>query len=851
MRQSNGFGLLKIILAGALWSFCCPALAQIKADDTLNTSVRSEGNTFVIEGGRTSNNQRNLFHSFDRFSLSENDTASFRVNAAVSNVFARVTGSFPSQIDGRIEVFQTNGTISSANLFLLNPRGIIFGQNASLNVGGSFLATTGDRLTFDNGAQFKADGTQSGSLLTVSVPTGIQFGKSSSSIQNTSFFQSDGIIRDNNGNPVPIPKIYDDGIDTTLVGLAVPSGETLALMGNNVVLNEGELTAAAGHIELASIRSGEVTLRQTNGRWVFGYNGVNQFGNIRISDHADVDASGAGGGQVHLWGGNIQLIGGSQIRSNTLSHQDGQGIFIHSSQLVLQDYGTLISAGTFGSGSGGNIALQTDQLMIEDGAQVDNSTYATGQGGNVVIRSENSIELRDAGRSENGTLVLSDTRRPFPSGVYLRAYDAGYSGTLSIATDRLSLEGGAQVATEAFGRGAAGSMTIHALDIALEGVVLQSNGRPHTIQQQDGRVPFPSALSTFTNSRGRAGNLEISTDRLRLSNGAALQTSTQSSGDAGDLSIEATEFIELSGTAKGLDAPTSLLTFSGGIPEISLGNPNATGRGGDLTIRTNNFSIRDGAAIAVGSLNPNSDVRSAGQLIINAQAVQLDQQARLTAASASGDGGSIVLQTRDDLTLGRGSNISTTAGARGRGGNGGNIVISAHTVNAAPGENSDITAQAFSGRGGNIFIFTRQPIAGLREGHSDPSNSTNDIDASSQFGKSGTVSLALPVDTELQPLTLASAEPVQGCQVAGGQAIASFFNTSHGGLPPTPYEPLSSAEILDDVRLPSQDSSAAAPQSRSDRAIVEANGWIVGDDGKVVLMAAAPDTQPQGLCHLR
>ena len=228
---------------------------------------------------------------------------------------------------------------------------------------------------------------------------------------------------------------------------------------------------------------------------------------------------------------------------------------------------------------------------------------------------------------------------------------------------------------------------------------------------------------------------------------------------------------------------------------------------------------------------------------MQAQSILLDR-GQLTGATESVDGGNVVLGVQDSLTLQHGSTI---LGSASRGGNGGNVIIGANTVSAAPNQNNDILATADRGNGGNILIFTRQPIAGFEQPGRTLSDRTNDINASSQFGQSGTVSTSLPVDTELQPLTLASAEPVQGCQVEAGQA-AAFFNTGRGGLPPTPYEPLSSSEILDDVRLPAE---LAATNSTPTEAIEEANGWRVGDDGKVVLMAAVPDPQSQGLCHLR
>ena len=93
----------------------------------------------------------------------------------------------------------------------------------------------------------------------------------------------------------------------------------------------------------------------------------------------------------------------------------------------------------------------------------------------------------------------------------------------------------------------------------------------------------------------------------------------------------------------------------------------------------------------------------------------------------------------------------------------------------------------------------------------------------------------------------------QGCQVSGGQSTAEFFNTGRGGLPPTPYESLSSTDILDDVRIPEQNADTSTNfinQNLPASAIVEANGWVRGENGKIMLTAAVPDVPPK-LCHLR
>ncbi|MDY6941069.1 MAG: filamentous hemagglutinin N-terminal domain-containing protein, partial [Cyanobacteriota bacterium] len=128
--------------------FPLPLLAQpiIPANDGTGTVLTPEGNRFDIHGGKVSGDGANLFHSFEEFGLNEGEVANFLANPNLENILGRVVGGNPSLIDGLLQV-----SGGSPNLFLINPAGLVFGENASLNVPADFTATTATGVGFDGG----------------------------------------------------------------------------------------------------------------------------------------------------------------------------------------------------------------------------------------------------------------------------------------------------------------------------------------------------------------------------------------------------------------------------------------------------------------------------------------------------------------------------------------------------------------------------------------------------------------------------------------------------------------------------------------------------------------------------
>jgi filamentous hemagglutinin family protein len=894
-----------------------PTAAQIIPDNTLpnNSIVPPNCTNCEITGGTTVGN--NLFHSFEQFSIPTGGSAYFNNISTIENIISRVTGKSNSNIDGLIRAN------SPANLFLLNPNGIIFGPNASLNIGGSFLATTAARINFADGTQFRADGTQSSPLLTVSVPIGLQFGQLPGIIRN----QSVAPLLNRRGNPV----LDDDG-NQIPVGLQVRPGRTLALMGGSITIPGGFLTAESGRIELGSVGgSGSVSLTPTNQGWVFGYDDIQNFQDISLSQAAFVDTSGNQGGNIHIQGRRVTLTEGSQVVSVARSEGQAGDLRVSASELV-ELAGTsadgAFNTGLFNdvegeaTGEGRTLSIETGWLIVRDGAQVSAATFGTGRGVDLTVKASNSVELQ--GNSPDGN---------FPSGLFGRVNEGatGDGGTLTIETGRLIVQDGAQVSTDTFGVGRAGDLAVRALE-SVEVKGRTSNDQASGLFAQVGE-----------GATGDGGNLTIDTRQLVALGGAQISTAARSGGQGGTLTINASDSILLSGTAPSADPKSSSGVFVSAEPgatrnggELNLttgllivekgakisadtfstaqaGNAtlnvrqliirdggrvgagsfgegpggtltvnatesvqvagtgtvgsdqvastlftqaNSSGKAGDLNITTRSLNVGDGARVSVSG----EGTGPAGNLTIKANSIRLNQ-GRLTAETQAGSGANINLQDLDLLLMRDRSLVSAQAFNEA---NGGDITIRADNgfIVAAPGEDSDIIANASEGRGGNINITT-QGIFGIEERRAIPVNGTNDIDASSQFGVNGTVQINTPdVDPSRGLANLPEApvnvEVAQGCQGGGTQASVEFFNTGKGGLAPNPYEPISSSNIWEDVpsaarRTENQVATArpsVSPVTPSNK-LVEAQGWLVNEKGNVVLVAEMSATHSQGRCRLR
>ncbi|WP_083862383.1 CHAT domain-containing protein [Baaleninema simplex] len=203
------------------WTFPQVSLSQsvVPADDGTGTQVTPVGNRYDIDGGSLSGDGDNLFHSFQQLDLDAGETANFLTSPEIQNVFGRIVGARTSQINGILQL-----TGSSANLFLLNPSGFLFGPQAQLNLPASFFATTASGIGFDGG-WFEAVGTPDYTAL-VGTPNGFRFDGSGTIVSEADLSVSSGQTLGLLGGTVTATNRLSAG---TLVVTAVSEGNRLRL----------------------------------------------------------------------------------------------------------------------------------------------------------------------------------------------------------------------------------------------------------------------------------------------------------------------------------------------------------------------------------------------------------------------------------------------------------------------------------------------------------------------------------------------------------------------------------------------------------------------------------------------
>jgi filamentous hemagglutinin family protein len=892
-----------ITLAGcnAFAFFPNRAFAQnITLDGSLGPAETLTGPNYLIPQAVGQTVGSNLFHSFGQFNLDTGEAAIFQSTADIRNILSRVTGGSASFIDGLISTESSN-----VNLYLINPSGILFGSNASIAVGdvtrGSFVATTANAIQFGSQGAFMASTSQADvSLLRVN-PSALLFNQVAAAPiisqatlrvdEGQSLVLVGGDVQLNGGN------LFAPGGRVELGSVADIGSVRLSLNGNDLrlsfptALRQGDISLDQGtRVNVRAGGGGSIAINAQNLNLTGGSKleaGIDvrlgspnsKAGNIEINaaeainlrDGSSIDntlqlAARGKGGNINIRTGSLSATNSSLLSASTSGWGDAGNVNIQARSTVsFISSGALSIVNSTGRGNGGNVNITTESLSVTDGGLLGVSTLGRGNAGSVNIRAASTVSFDGVGSNNSS------------SGAYSRveSIGRGKAGSVNITTGSLSVTNGAQLTASTLKQGDAGNVNIRAAStVSFDGVGSNqaSSGASSTVSStavgNGGNINIVAGalsvangavVAASTSGQGDGGNISLNTTTLEAVNGGQIFTTSRRAGKAGNITINATDSVNLSGSNPAL---LTRLSQQGGDRVLNAASSsglfantteNSTGRGGDIRIKTGRLIVQDRAEVNVTSEGQGN----AGVLQVDAASILLDNQGKLTASTTSGAGGNITLQVQDLLLMRRNSLISTESGTSraGGGGKGGDLRIDSKLIVAVPSENSDIVANAFDGPGGNINITT-EGIFGIE--FRDRLTPLSDITASSEFGVKGTVQITtLNVDpgrglTQL-PSELVDAEELidRRCDPNGATVQRSSFTvTGRGGLPPNPGNVLRDEGLLvdwatSDPNSVNQTASATAMPSRSaPRQLVEAQGWIVNQQGQIVLTAQASTATP-------
>ncbi len=703
MTRKDGFNkCLHVGLAGfCVISFTSKALAQhsnIIPDNSLGAESSQVIENFqglsleVITGGT----QRgiNLFHSFREFNVSEGRGAYFfSPNTEIQNILARVTGNNRSDILGRLG---TSGS-SNPNLFLINPNGIVFGENASLDVQGSFVGTTADSVDFGEQGIFSAKNPEA-PLLKISVPIGLQFGK------------QPGIITTTNNQ------------------FGSLSGGTVALIGGEINVDGGLLFSQNGQVKLAAVGEDSTVGLNVNGSslgFQFSEGVRRESINITNGEIFAVDEN----SEIELFGGDID------INNSVIFGSDGGSINIDGTKLNLNQDSQIFSL-TSGTIKGGDIQIQVkNEVSLANNSIITSlsNASATAAGGDVTINAgkitisgdetlENSSEIGAStlGAGNGGNLTLNATESVNiinGRGVLVLAGGAGKAGNLTVrATDAVNVTNKGLLALLTSGSGSTGNMRIETGTLRVQNTYLQGgigagtigggNVGSIAIQARNGVEVINGSISTSvlhrSTTQATAGDITIETQRVNVKEGGSISTDTLSSANGANISIQASEYVEISG-----------VSLSSGNSQISSNAFGATGNGGNVMIETPRLTLSQGGDINTGSLRSSGNP---GNITIRAKDVEIDGFVFLPKEQLSffddlfdeplvQEG--ISRRGGINFTSTLSSNVTESDNADVRGGM---ITIDTERLRLSNGGNIETSVSLERGKGGNIVVRASDSI---------------------------------------------------------------------------------------------------------------------------------------------
>jgi filamentous hemagglutinin family protein len=469
--------MLKNILLLSLCGFSLPLSAQITLDGTLGPQITLPGPNYQIGAKLGQQHGSNLFHSFSDFNILLGERVMFTGPDSINNIISRVTGGQVSHLNGLL-----CSTIPRADIYLINPAGIHFGPYASVDILGSFHASSAEILRFEDGSTFNASQLENSTLTVASV---------------TAF----GFLTDS-----PSTLTIENS------QLSVPEKQSFSLFGGDITIKQAQLQAPFGRLNLASVaHEGEIALKPQALKL------TGPRGNITIQD-SQINLNGKGGGAIYLQGGQI-VIRESEIEASTLGTAAGRGINIRADQLTMK--GGYLRTGTQGTGRGSEIDIEAGSINLETGAQLITTTVRQGPEGKITLTIADTLPI--TGKKRDG----------IPSIIRISVADSsaiGDGGDIDINAQQITLAAGDQILINFLsGQGGGGNLILTATDTLLI-----------TGEGSDGNASSV-VTSVQPSATGTGGDIKVDAQQITLETGGQISVSTFGQGKGSNFTLIGTK----------------------------------------------------------------------------------------------------------------------------------------------------------------------------------------------------------------------------------------------------------------------------------------------------------------------
>ncbi|MDM8557839.1 filamentous hemagglutinin N-terminal domain-containing protein [Candidatus Parabeggiatoa sp. HSG14] len=726
--------------------------AEIITDGSIGSRANLSGPDYLIGADLGHQMGGNLFHSFQDFNLNSLESATFSGPNSVQNILSRVTGGNPSNIDGLIR-----STIPNADMYFLNPNGIIFGPNARLDLQGSFHTSTADYLRLGENGRFDATNPNNSSLTVAPVEA---FGFLDETIGSISLEGQE--------------TIYPTYLKDEPIGLRVPDGKTFSMIGGNinishgfysakelalgtrVAIDVGTIVAKDGRINLASVASAGEVIPTISDLEVSTFDNL---GKITISDNSFVQTNGSGKGAIFIRGGQLMVTSSHIFALNLINQDNNQlatpgndknrvGIDVKVGEISLKD-NAFFSTTTRSSGNASDISIVTNKLFLDNFSLISSDTYGIRDAGNVFINTHD-LSLNNgsfiasityhAGNAKNvdidatGTVSISGVEEGgWVGAITSTAFNisssdtrGGNAGTVFLKAGELRVKNGGQISSSTIAPDGMQSGLGGNIKIQVSGAINLSGVNPHG-ENEDG---FGGGIYARTQGydTGDAGEISIEAESLSITEGAVISSSTSSNAKGGNINIHIDDSLTLSGSFTGLlkESLESQIDFQEQF--------------------SNSSSKNAVSSILTASLRETDNTGQAGNILIKANKITLTEGAQINSATlGGGQGGSIALTT-DTLTISEKDKNGSQSGIfshsenlEAYAGSAGIISIQAPTIKLTNG--GIISTKAQNAGGGHISLATSNLLY-LRKGQLTTS-------VKGGIGKGGNISIGNPQFTIL------------------------------------------------------------------------------------------------------